>query len=87
MSNPELARVPTVAELRAMSDEELVARHDALAGRSHETVAPPSDIYLGELGWRIAALQAKRITRLAFAAVMASGIAILATLLVMVVAL
>ena len=87
MSNPELTRVPTVAELRAMSDEELVARHDALAARSHETDAPASDIYLGELGWRLAALQAERTTRLAFAAVVVSGIAIVVTVLVLVVAL
>ena len=87
MSSPELAQVPTVAELRAMSDEELVDRHDALAARSHETGAPATDIYLGELGRRMAALQAERTMRIALVALIASGVAVVATLLVFVVAL
>jgi hypothetical protein len=87
MSTPELARVPTVAELRAMSDEELVDRHDALAARLHETGAPVSDIYLGELGRRIAALQAERTMRIALVALIASGVAVVATLLVLLAAL
>ena len=86
MANPELAQVSTVAELRAMSDAELVNRHDALVARSHETGAPTFD-NLGELGRRIAALQAERTARIAFATLMASGVAVVATLLVLVVAL
>jgi hypothetical protein len=87
MTNLELAQLPTVAELRAMSDEELVARHDALVARSHETGAPASDIYLGELGRRISALQAERTMRIALAALMASGVAVVAVLFVLVLAL
>jgi hypothetical protein len=77
----------TVAELRDMSDAELVERHDAAVARSHETGAPVSDIYLGELGRRVAELQAERTARLALAALVASGVAILVTLLVLVIAL
>ncbi len=83
----ELAQVPTVAELRGMSDEELVDRHDALAARSRETEVAVSDIYLGELGRRMAALQAERTARIVLAAMIASGVAVVATLLVFVVAL
>jgi hypothetical protein len=87
MASLEVAQVPTVAELRRMSDEELVDRHDALVARSRETGAAVSDIYLGELGRRLAALQAERTARIALAAMIASGVAVVATLLVFVVAL
>jgi hypothetical protein len=85
MAGLELAQVPTVAELRGMSDEELVDRHDALVARLRATDAAVSDIYLGELGRRVAALQAERTMRIAFAAMMASGVAVLVALLVFVV--
>ena len=69
-----------------MSDEELVDRDDALVARSRETEAAVSDIYLGELGRRIAALQAERTARIALAAMIASGVAVVAALLAFVVA-
>ena len=78
-------RLPTVAELRAMSDAELVERHDALV-RSQPTGASISDIYLGELGRRMAELQAERTARIALLALIASGVAVVVTLLVLVVA-
>ncbi len=87
MAGIGLSQVPTVAELRAMSDEELVDRHDALVARSRETEAAVSDIYLGELGRRIVALQAERTARIAFAAMIVSGVAVFVTLLVFLVAL
>ena len=87
MAGLELAQIPTVAELRGMSDEELVDRHDALVARSRETDAAVSDIYLGELGRRIAALQAERTVRIAFAAMIASAVAVVVALLVLVIAL
>ena len=80
-------RLPTLAELRAMSDAELVERHDALAARSEGTGAPISDIYLSELGRRMAALQAERTARIALVALIASGVAVVVTLLVFVLAL
>ncbi len=87
MAGLGLEQAPTVAELRAMSDEELVDRHDALVARSRETEAAVSDIYLGELGRRIVALQAERTARIAFAAMIVSGVAVVAALLVLLVAL
>ena len=87
MAGLDLAHVPTVAELRGMSDEELVERHDALAARSRETGAAVSDIYLGELGRRLAALEAERTVRIGLAAIIASGVAVVVALLVLVIAL
>ena len=80
-------RLPTVAELRALPDAELVERHDALVARSHETGTAVSDVYLGELGRRMAELQAERTARLALAALVASAVAIVVTLVVLIVAL
>ena len=70
-------RMPTVAELRAMPDAELVRQHDArVAG---EATGPISDIYLGELGRRMAELRAERGQRIALAALLMSATALLLT--------
>jgi hypothetical protein len=72
---------PTVRELRALSVEELEARHDALVARSRETGEPVPDAYLGELGRRMAELRAERTLRIALAALLASSAALVVTLL------
>ena len=83
----EHERLPRVAELRAMSDAELIERHDALVARSHETGEPFSDIYLGELGRRMVELQMERTARIALLVLLASAVAVFGTLLFFVLAL
>ena len=87
MSGVAQERLPTVAALRGMSNAELEQRHDAAVDRAQETGAPFSDIYLSELGRRLVQLQAEQAMRRALIALAASAIAIVATLLVLIVAL
>jgi hypothetical protein len=81
MSIVDAHRLPTVAELRALSDAELIERHDALVARSRETGGPVSDVYLGELGRRMAQLGIERALRLALVALLASALAVTVSLL------
>jgi hypothetical protein len=61
-------RLPTVAELRGMSEDELVARHDALAARSGaEATTVGADFYVDELRARVSELQLERLERLVVA--------------------
>jgi hypothetical protein len=71
---------PTVAELAAMSDAELIERHDAWVARNRETGEPFSDVYLGELGRRMAELRDERTLRIALAALIVSGVVLFVTL-------
>jgi hypothetical protein len=71
---------PTVAELAAMSNEELVERHDAAVARARETGEPVSDVYLGELGRRMAELRDEKTLRIAVAALVVSGVVLFITL-------
>jgi hypothetical protein len=87
MSHVAQEHLPTVAELRAMSDAELEGRHDAAVDRAQETGAPFSDIYLSELGRRMVELRAERTMRIALIALIASAAAIVVTLIVLIVAL
>ena len=87
MSGVAQERLPTVAALRGMSNAELEQRHDAAVDRAQETGAPFSDIYLSELGRRLVQLQAEQAMRRALIALAASTIGIVATLLVLIVAL
>jgi hypothetical protein len=80
-------RLPTVAELAAMPDAELAERHDAQVARSWETGEPASDVYLGELGRRMAELREERTLRILLAAWVASTLVLLITLFVLIVAL
>ena len=72
--------VPTAAELAAMSDAELVERHDAQVARSRDTGAAVSDVYLGELGRRMAELRDQKSLRIAVAALVVSGVVLFITL-------
>jgi hypothetical protein len=72
---------PTAAELSAMSDAELVERHDAQVARSRGTGEPVSDVYLGELGRRMAELRDEKSLRIAVAALVVSGAVLVVTLL------
>jgi hypothetical protein len=87
LERERLGRYPTVAELRAMSDAELVERHDALVARSRETGDPVSGIYLGELGARMVRLRVEQAVRIALAALLASAVAVIVGLAVAIVAL
>jgi hypothetical protein len=78
---------PTVAELAALSDEQLIERHDALVARSRVTGDPVTDIYLGELGRRLAELRLERALRRGLAAVLASGLVLWITLVALAIAL
>jgi hypothetical protein len=79
--------VPTVAGLTAMTDQELVARHDAQVARSRETGEPVSDVYLGELGRRMAELRDEKTLRIAVAALVVSGAVLFITLFTLALAL
>ena len=72
--------VPTAAELAALSDAELVERHDAQVARSRDTGEPVSDVYLGELGRRMAELRDEKSLRIAVAALVVSGVVLFITL-------
>jgi hypothetical protein len=79
--------VPTAAELTAMTDQELVDRHDAQVARSRETGEPVSDVYLGELGRRMAELRDEKMLRFAVAALVVSGAVLFITLFTLALAL
>lgn len=80
-------RFPTVAELGAMSNQELAERHDAQVARSWETGEPVSDVYLGELGRRVAELREERMLRILFAMWLTSAVILIMTVAVLLVAL
>jgi hypothetical protein len=79
--------LPTVSELAAMSDAELVERHDAQVARTRETGEPVSDMYLGELGRRMVELRHERVIRLLIAALALSSTALVLVVAALVVAL
>lgn len=79
--------LPTVSELAAMSDAELVERHDAQTARTRTTGEPVSDIYLGELGRRMVELRYERLIRLLIAALALSSTALILIVAALVVAL
>jgi hypothetical protein len=83
------ATVPTVAELRGLSDEELVARHDALAdhSRSDGATALGASFYLDELRARVEERQLEQLERLVLAIYLVCAITIVIGVLVLVVAL
>jgi hypothetical protein len=87
MTTADRPRLPTVAELAAMSDEQLRERHDAQVARASETGEPVSDVYLGELAVRMAELRDKRLMRILLAVLAVSAAALVTTLLVLIVAL
>jgi hypothetical protein len=64
-----------------MSNAELVERHDAQVARSRDTGEPVSDVYLGELGRRMAELRDEKSLRIAVAALIVSGVVLFITLL------
>ena len=76
-----------MAELTAMTGQELVERHDAQVARSRETGEPVSDVYLGELGRRMAELRDEKILRIAVAALVVSGAVLFITLVTLALAL
>jgi hypothetical protein len=79
--------LPTVSELAAMSDAELVERHDAQVARTRATGEAVSDIYLGELGRRMVELRYERVIRLLIAALALSSTALIFIVAALVVAL
>jgi hypothetical protein len=87
MTAADRTRLPTVAELAAMSDQELRERHDAQVARASETGEPVSDVYLGELAARMAELRDERLMRILLAVLAVSAAALVTTLLVLIVAL
>jgi hypothetical protein len=80
-------RLPTVAELRAMSDTELAERHDAQVARSRETGDAVSDIYLAELGRRMVELRDEQMLRILLAVWLTSAVLVITTVVFLVVAL
>jgi hypothetical protein len=80
-------RLPTVAELGAMSDAELAERHDAQVARSRETSEPVSDVYLGELGRRQAELRDERTIRILLAMWLTSAVVLTITVVILILAL
>jgi hypothetical protein len=78
---------PTVAELARMSDAELRERHDAQVARAEETGEPVSDIYLGELGVRMAELRDERELRILLAVLAVSAATLLVAVCALIVAL
>ena len=84
---PKAHEIPTVDELRALSDDALVDRHDALVARARETGGPVSYVYLGELGRRMVELRVERMLRIALAAFVTSAAALVVAALVLVLAL
>jgi hypothetical protein len=87
MTAIEYPRLPTVAELAGMSDEELRERHDAQVTRASQTGEPVSDIYLGELGLRMAELRDERLMRVLLAVLAVSAASLLVTLTTLAIAL
>jgi hypothetical protein len=81
-------RFPTVAELRAMSDEELVRRHDAAAARSSGAggTATGLTLYIDELRARTVERQALAMARVAWAAFVISATALVIVIAVLVIA-
>jgi hypothetical protein len=78
---------PTVAELARMSDEELREHHDAQVARAAETGEPVSDLYLGELGLRMAELRDERLLRILLAVLAVNAAALLVAVVILIVAL
>jgi hypothetical protein len=87
MTDSGHAHLPTVAELARMSDEELRDHHDAQVGRAAETGEPVSDLYLGELGVRMAELRDERVLRILLVVLAVSAAALLVSVFGLVVAL
>ncbi|MEA2382525.1 MAG: hypothetical protein QOH72_2496 [Solirubrobacteraceae bacterium] len=83
------ATVPTVSDLRGLSDDELVARHDALADRSRSGDGGPvgPGFYLDELRARVEAQQLEQLERLVVAIYLVSAVVIIIAVLVLIIAL
>jgi hypothetical protein len=76
MSGPGQAK--TIAELRSLSDEELIKQHDALVAN---TVAG-TGFYLGELRRRESARQERRMTRLTWVITALTGVNLAAVVVI-----
>jgi hypothetical protein len=83
------ATIPTVLDLRGLSDDELVARHDALADRSRNGDGGPvgPGFYLDELRARVEEQQLEQLERLVLAIYVMSAVVIIIGVLVLIIAL
>lgn len=74
-----------VAALRALSDDELIRRHDAIAAEQRDATATRSTVYLDELRARVAEQQARAILRTLYAILLLTGVVLVAVIITMIV--
>jgi hypothetical protein len=76
-----------VAQLRALTDDELIRRHDAVAADEAGDAIHRSTVYLDELRARVTELEIEKMMRRLVGALIVIGLLLVATLILLVVAL
>ena len=76
-----------VAQLRALTDEELIRRHDAVAAAEAGDAVHRSTVYLDELHARVAELEIEKMMRRLVGLLSIIGLLLVATLILLIVAL
>jgi hypothetical protein len=76
-----------VAQLRALTDDELIRRHDAVAAEEGGDAVHRSTVYLDELRARVAELEIEKRMRRLVGLLIIIGLLLVATLILLIVAL
>jgi hypothetical protein len=83
----EIAMTLAVAQLRALTDDELIRRHDAVAAEEAGNAVHRSTVYLDELRARMVEQQIEKMMRRLVGLLIIVGLLLVATLVVLIVAL
>jgi hypothetical protein len=76
-----------VAQLRALTDDELIRRHDAVAAEEAGDAVHRSTLYLDELHARVAELEIENMLRRLVGLLIVIGLLLVATIILLIVAL
>jgi hypothetical protein len=74
-----------VAQLRALTDDELIRRHDAVAAEEAGDAVHQSTVYLDELHARVAELEIEKMMRRLVGLLIITGLVLVATLTLLIV--
>jgi hypothetical protein len=74
-----------VAQLRALTDDELIRRHDAVAAEETGDAVHRSTVYLDEVHARVAELEIEKMMRRLVGLLIISGVLLVTTLILLIV--